>query len=62
MKPSTPAGPGEEDDDFSNNGLIFMGKSVVNKWLKKRGKGDWIDFDDEELKKLRYYFDCLDEK
>ena len=30
-------------------------------WLKKRGKSHCIDFDDEELKQLRTYFNSLDE-
>jgi Ca2+-binding EF-hand superfamily protein len=29
--------------------------------LKKRGKTHCIDFDDEELKQLREYFNSLDE-
>ncbi len=33
----------------------------MRSWLIKRGKSHCIDFDTEELKKLRGYFNALDE-
>jgi centrin-2 len=33
----------------------------LRSWLLKRGKGHCIDFDTEELKQLREYFNALDE-
>ncbi|CAI2368778.1 unnamed protein product [Moneuplotes crassus] len=49
-----------DGDEFEENEAIWKWK--MNQWLKKRGKSEYIDFDIEELKKLRYYFDCIDEK
>lgn len=43
------------------NSLKFRPESNLRQWLKKRGKEHCIDFDDEELKQLRQYFDSLDE-
>lgn len=34
---------------------------MLRQWLKKRGKQHCIDFDDEELRQLRSYFNSLDE-
>ena len=39
----------------------FRPESNLRQWLKKRGKDHCIDFDDEELKQLRNYFNSLDE-
>jgi len=33
----------------------------MNKWLKSRGKAHCINFEEEELIKLRTYFNSLDE-
>ena len=32
----------------------------MRKWLRSRGKGHMIDFEDEELRKLRDCFNSLD--
>jgi hypothetical protein len=34
---------------------------MLRSWLKKRGKQHCIDFDDEELRQLRNYFNSLDD-
>ncbi len=34
---------------------------VERAWLKKHGKRKYIDFDDEQIRQLRDYFNSLDE-
>ena len=43
------------------NKLLFHSESKDREWLKKHGKGHYIDFDENELRELRKYFDSLDE-
>ena len=45
----------------TNSLMQLPPESILRKWLKKRGKTHCIDFDDEELKQLRGYFNSLDE-
>jgi len=47
--------------DIKNSDLIFHPESMLRSWLKKRGKQHCIDFDDEELRQLRTYFNSLDD-
>jgi hypothetical protein len=51
----------EEDMDIKCSDLIFNPESMLRSWLKKRGKQHCIDFDDEELRQLRTYFNSLDD-
>ena len=39
--------------------LIFQPESIRRKWLRKHGKGKMIDFEDDQLVKLRKCFDSL---
>jgi len=39
----------------------FNPESGIRKWLKSRGKEHCIDFEDEEKKQLRNYFNSLDD-
>lgn len=41
--------------------MQFNPQSSLRQWLKKRGKNEFIDFDDEELRQLRDYFNSLDD-
>ena len=41
--------------------MIHNPVSNLRKWLKTRGKEHCIDFEDEELRKLRNYFNSLDD-
>ena len=52
----------ESDDDdclIKPEDLIFQPDSVQRNWLRKHGKGSMIDFEDEQLVKLRKCFDSL---
>lgn len=58
----------EEDEEeelesatIQGSDLIFNPESQLRNWLKSRGKNHCIDFEDEELKQLRIYFDSLDD-
>ena len=55
----------EEDDEdqinFKQEDLIFNPESIERKWLRTHGKEHCIDFEDEELRKLRLYFNTLDD-
>ncbi|CAI2375598.1 unnamed protein product [Moneuplotes crassus] len=48
----------EEEDD--KNKLIFRSQSDVRNWLRKHGKSQYIDFEDDQKKKLWEYFKSLD--
>lgn len=56
----------EDDDDIliKPKDLIFQSDMNERKWLRTRGKGHMIDFQDDELKKLQQCFTSLvdDEK
>jgi len=41
--------------------LIYNPESQLRKCLKSRGKEHCIDFEDEELRQLRNYFNSLDD-
>ena len=41
--------------------LQFLPESNIRRWLLTRGKKHCIDFEDEELRQLRGYFNSLDE-
>lgn len=43
------------------NDYIFQSESSVRQWMAKRGMKKFINFTDEELNKLRQYFQDLDE-
>mmetsp|Transcript_12860 Transcript_12860/g.21751 ORF Transcript_12860/g.21751 Transcript_12860/m.21751 type:complete len:151 (+) Transcript_12860:34-486(+) len=56
----------EEDEDDSvciirQEDLIFNPESGLRRWLLSRGKKHCIDFEDEQLRKLRKYFASLDD-
>ncbi|CDW82832.1 ef hand family protein [Stylonychia lemnae] len=51
----------EVDISIKQQELIFNPESSLRQWLKKRGKNEFIDFDDEELRQLRDYFNSLDD-
>ena len=51
----------DEDCVIRQKDLIFNPESQLNKWLKAHGKSDCINFEDEELMKLRTYFNSLDD-
>ncbi|CDW71908.1 ef hand family protein [Stylonychia lemnae] len=40
--------------------MLFQADSVKRQWLNKHGKSNFVDFNDEELAKLRKYFRELD--
>ena len=54
----------EEEKDkgilLNSNDLIYQPESMQRNWLIKHGKRHYIDFEEEELKKLRHYFMSLD--
>ena len=39
---------------------MFQPDSIKRHWLNKHGKSNFVDFTDEELAKLRKYFQELD--
>jgi len=41
--------------------LIYQPQCNQSKWLRKHGKGEYIDFEDDELVKLRECFESLDD-
>lgn len=41
--------------------MIFQADSVTRKWMRTHGMEKFIDFSDEELMKLRKYFNELDD-
>ena len=53
----------EEDEDAVIKGkdMIFQPLSLQRKWLKQRGKDDCIDFQEDERRLLKEYFESLDE-
>lgn len=57
----------EESDDENNNvfykasELIYQPKSVVRQWLRKHGKGKYIDFDEKQMAILNDCFQDLDD-
>jgi len=51
----------EVDGVIKNSDMIFNPQSGLRNWLKSRGKEHCIDFEDEELRQLRNYFNSLDE-
>ena len=54
----------EEEDEsgqIAGEELIFNPESGLRRWLKSRGKDHCIDFQDEEMKQLRNYFNSLDD-
>lgn len=55
------SGGDDEDCVIKQKDLIFNPESQLNKWLKSRGKSERINFEDEELMKLRTYFNSLDD-
>ena len=50
-----------DDDDclIKPEDLVFQPDSIQRNWLRKHGKGAMIDFEDEQLIKLRKCFDSL---
>jgi|ERR1740123_1155317 len=52
---------GVEDVRIKGDDLIFNPESQQRSWLRKHGKDHCIVFKDEELKKLREYFNSLDD-
>ena len=60
-KPESEESEEDSDDDFliKPSDLIYQPDSVQRNWLRKHGKGAMIDFEDEQLVKLRKCFDSL---
>ena len=50
----------EDLKGFKQSDLIYRPESGMRKWLKVHGKDHCVDFEDEELRQLRNYFNALD--
>ena len=51
----------QSDVVIKNSDLIFQPESQTRDWLLKHGKAHCIEFQQEELNKLRTYFNSLDD-
>lgn len=51
----------EEKEEEEEEKEIFQSNTEFRKWLSTRGKEKYIDFEDSQLRKLRNYFNSLDD-